>query len=152
MDNVSKDVRSRTMRAVRGRNTAPELALRRALWAAGLRGYRIAPKAVPGAPDVAYPGLKFAVFIDGCFWHGCPQHCRRPSSNTEYWHKKLDRNIERDQRTTAGLEAGGWVVLRLWEHEVTGSVDAAVTKILNLVSELRAGQRPRLPATEWVHV
>lgn len=118
MDNVSSETRSRTMRAVRGRNTAPEVALRRALWSQGLKGYRIAPRGVPGVPDIVYPRSRVAVFVDGCFWHGCPAHCRRPSSNTAYWHTKIARTVERDERTTERLRQTGWNVFRIWEHEV----------------------------------
>jgi DNA mismatch endonuclease, patch repair protein len=83
------------MRAVSGPETAPERALRLALRDQGLRGYRLHPRDVLGRPDLVYTGLKLAVFIDGCFWHGCPEHCRRPSSNAAYWGQKIDRNAAR---------------------------------------------------------
>jgi DNA mismatch endonuclease (patch repair protein) len=95
------------------------MALRRLLHAAGLR-YRVEHR-VPGLPrrtvDIALPGRRLAVFVDGCFWHGCPDHSRPPRSNTDWWVAKLAANRERDRSTTAHLEAAGWTVLRIWEHE-----------------------------------
>ena len=100
------------------RDTSPEMELRRALWRIGLR-YRVQYK-VPGIPrrkvDIAFPGKKVAVQVDGCFWHGCPEHATVPVTNADYWRPKLARNIERDRETTAMAEAEGWTVLRIWEH------------------------------------
>ncbi|MET9575494.1 very short patch repair endonuclease [Streptomyces massasporeus] len=114
------------------KNTAVELAVRRLLHAAGLR-YRV-EYPVPGLPrrriDVAFPRAKVAVLIDGCFWHGCPQHATRPKANAEWWRTKLERNMARDRETTDHLVAAGWTVLRFWEHttaeEVAATVCAAV--------------------------
>ncbi|MEE1752328.1 very short patch repair endonuclease [Streptomyces sp. SP18CS02] len=110
------------------RNTNPELAVRKLLHAAGLR-YRLHVR-VPGMPrrtiDVAFPGAKIAVFLDGCFWHGCPQHATRPKSNAAWWGTKLDKNMARDRETTAHLESAGWLVLRYWEHEDPQAVADAV--------------------------
>ncbi|MEU6067246.1 very short patch repair endonuclease [Streptomyces sp. NPDC047082] len=101
------------------RDTSPELAVRRLLHAAGLR-YRLNVP-VPGMRrrtiDIAFRGPKIAVFLDGCFWHGCPQHATHPKSNAEWWRTKLDKNMARDLETTRHLEAEGWTVLRFWEHE-----------------------------------
>lgn len=128
-DNVSEEVRSRTMRAVRGRDTSPEIALRRSLREHGLRGYRVSPRGILGVPDVAYVGLRLAVFVDGCYWHGCPKHCRRPTSNTGYWNQKIEKNIERDSRISAALTEQGWTVLRFWEHELKKE-PAKITQIV----------------------
>jgi DNA mismatch endonuclease (patch repair protein) len=117
------------MRAVKSEKTGPELALRRAMWRRNLRGYRTAVKGIRGAPDIAYPGKRIAIFIDGCYWHGCPQHCRRPSSNQSYWFAKIDRNMARDAATTDALRAEGWTVLRIWEHEVREDVGAVIDRI-----------------------
>ncbi|MFF3937693.1 very short patch repair endonuclease [Streptomyces phaeofaciens] len=114
------------------KDTGAELAVRRLLHAAGLR-YRV-EYPVPGMPrrriDVAFTGVKVAVLIDGCFWHGCPQHATQPKSNAAWWRNKLDRNMARDRETTDHLAAQGWTVLRFWEHvppgEVAGAVQAAV--------------------------
>lgn len=107
------------MVAQRRKDTAPEVALRRVLFADGFR-YRVNYK-VPGSPrrtiDIAFPGRRVAVFIDGCFWHGCPEHSVAPKHNAAWWAKKLAANHDRDLNTTALLERQGWVVLRFWEHE-----------------------------------
>jgi DNA mismatch endonuclease (patch repair protein) len=110
------------------RDTAPEVAVRRLLHAAGHR-YRL-HRPVPGLPrrtiDIVFPGPKIAVFLDGCFWHGCPQHATHPKANAEWWRTKLDRNIARDIETTARLTDQGWTVLRFWEHEDPVDVAAAI--------------------------
>ncbi|WP_406177081.1 very short patch repair endonuclease [Streptomyces canus] len=100
-------------------NTQPELTVRRLLHADGLR-YRV-HYPVPGMPrrsmDIAFSKLRIAVFLDGCYWHGCPEHATHPRANAEWWRSKLDRNIARDRETTEHLTAAGWTVLRFWEHE-----------------------------------
>lgn len=101
------------------RDTAPEVAVRRLLYAAGHR-YRL-HRPVPGLPrrtiDIVFPGPKVAVFLDGCFWHGCPEHATQPKANADWWRAKLDRNMARDIETTSRLTEQGWTVLRFWEHE-----------------------------------
>lgn len=100
------------------KDTGVELAVRRLLHAEGMR-YRV-EYPVPGMPrrriDVAFPRAQVAVLIDGCFWHGCPQHATHPKSNAEWWRTKLERNMARDRETTEHLTAQGWTVLRFWEH------------------------------------
>ncbi len=116
------------MRANRGRDTSPEVKVRRLLHAAGLR-YRVdyAPLGGRRRGDILFTRRRIAVFIDGCFWHGCPEHrTARPKANADYWGPKLDRNIERDLETTAMLESSGWTVLRYWEHEYPADVAAAI--------------------------
>jgi DNA mismatch endonuclease, patch repair protein len=111
-----------TMRANRGRDTGPELAVRRALHARGLR-YRVdhpLPFDRRRRADIAFTRAKVAVFIDGCFWHGCPEHGTTPRTNTAFWAAKIARNRERDEDTTDRLDALGWTVLRFWEHEDAG--------------------------------
>ncbi|MGD0984779.1 MAG: very short patch repair endonuclease [Acidimicrobiales bacterium] len=102
------------------RDTAPELALRRELHRRGLR-YRLEQSIVPGTRrrvDVVFGPTKVAVFVDGCFWHGCPEHVARvPKVNSWYWNEKLLRNRARDQDSDARLRSAGWVVVRVWEHE-----------------------------------
>lgn len=107
------------MRANRGRDTGPELAVRRALHAMGLR-YRVdhpLPFDRRRRADVAFTRVRVAVFIDGCFWHGCPEHGITPRTNSRFWSEKFVGNRARDVDTTARLEAVGWMVLRFWEHE-----------------------------------
>jgi DNA mismatch endonuclease (patch repair protein) len=127
----SADVSARMSRQPR-RDTGPELALRRLLHAAGYR-YRV-NYPVPGTPrrsiDIAFTRAKVAVFVDGCFWHGCPDHGQVPAANSAWWTAKLDRNRERDVATAAHLSAIGWTVLRLWEHVEPSRALDEVTAIL----------------------
>jgi DNA mismatch endonuclease, patch repair protein len=109
--------RSEQMARIRGSDTSPEVALRRALWARGFR-YRLKVRTPGGSPDVTFPKERLAVFIDGCFWHGCPLHYARPRSRQDFWSAKLAENIDRDWRQSKALQAAGWCVVRLWEHEV----------------------------------
>lgn len=121
--------RSRLMGRVRHSGTTPELLLRRALWSAGLR-YRLQTKTrLPGSPDITFPRVKVAIFVDGCFWHGCPLHGTRPKTRSEFWSAKINRNQARDLEVDAKLAAMGWVVVRLWEHEVTTSLVECVARI-----------------------
>lgn len=110
-----------TMKANRRRDTKPELALRRLLHAAGYRyrvDYRIdLPDGSRVRPDIVFTKRKVAVFVDGCFWHGCPEHKSVPKTNTEFWVAKIRRTVDRDARDGARLAAAGWRVLHIWEHE-----------------------------------
>jgi DNA mismatch endonuclease (patch repair protein) len=114
------------------RDTAPEVAVRRLLHASGLR-YRV-NLPVPGMPrrtiDIVFPKSKIAVFLDGCFWHGCPQHATQPKSNAEWWRSKLSKNMSRDVETTEHLRAEGWTVLRFWEHELPDEVANTVRAVV----------------------
>ena len=106
------------MRSVKGRgNASTELKVVRLFREHHITGWR---RHLPliGKPDFAFPKSKVALFVDGCFWHGCPAHLRMPSSNVEYWQGKVARNVARDARVTAELEAEGWSVIRMWEHEI----------------------------------
>lgn len=127
MKPLSPAVSARMSRQV-SKDTAAELAVRRLLHAAGLR-YRV-EFPVPGMArrriDVAFTRAKVAVLIDGCFWHGCPEHATQPKSNAEWWRNKLDRNMARDRETTEHLTAAGWTVLRFWEHEAPEQVAVRV--------------------------
>jgi DNA mismatch endonuclease (patch repair protein) len=107
------------MRANRGHNTGPELALRRELHRRGLR-YRVHTAPVPGLrcrPDVVFSRARVVVFVDGCFWHRCPAHGTSPAANGEWWRRKLDTNVARDRRNDRQLSQAGWSVVRVWEHE-----------------------------------
>lgn len=117
------------MGRVRHRGTAPELMLRRALWAAGLR-YRLNLKPrLSGSPDLIFPSAKIAVFVDGCFWHGCPQHGSRPKIREEFWAAKITRNQARDLEVDEALTTLGWSVVRLWEHEIKANLIECVERI-----------------------
>lgn len=109
------------MARIRSKNTSPEMAVRRALHAAGLR-YRLHAKELPGKPDLIFPSRRLALFVHGCFWHAhsdpsCPE-THRPRSRTEYWNPKLAGNVARDGRHTAALEGQGWTVITVWECEI----------------------------------
>jgi DNA mismatch endonuclease (patch repair protein) len=126
--------RSRNMAAIRRMDTQPEVALRSALHRAGYRfrkdyPVRIADKLI--RPDVAFTKRRVAVFIDGCFWHSCPEHGRQPSVNGEYWSPKLRRNAERDRQQTNELRNAGWTVLRFWEHESPQAVLRAICEAID---------------------
>ncbi|MGW7819084.1 very short patch repair endonuclease [Streptomyces puniciscabiei] len=112
------------------RDTAPEVAVRRLLHAAGLR-YRV-NRPVPGMPrrtiDIVFTRAKVAIFLDGCFWHGCPEHATHPKANAAWWRAKLDKNMARDLETTEHLQAEGWTVLRFWEHESPEAVARRITQ------------------------
>lgn len=113
------------MSRIQGRNTEPELSLRRSMWALGLR-YWLHLRIGRTRPDVVFVRARLAVFVDGCFWHACPQHLTMPKNNRDFWEQKLRRNRERDVESTRLLEADGWRVLRFWEHEVeTSPADCA---------------------------
>lgn len=122
MDRVSKETRSRIMASVRSRgNRSTELAMAKILRFAGLKGYRRHWNVV-GKPDFAWPSRKVALFVDGCFWHGCPR-CNRPSkSNLTFWQSKVANNRQRDIRVARWLRRNGWRVLRVWECAVTRPV------------------------------
>jgi DNA mismatch endonuclease, patch repair protein len=132
-DTISKSERSRVMAAVRSTgNKATELALVKMFRRAGITGWRRHPL-MPGRPDFAFPKQRIVVFVDGCFWHGCPSHCRMPQSNRTYWQTKIARNAIRDRQTTRLLRAKGWTVIRIWGH----SLLAPARALKKINSELR---------------
>jgi DNA mismatch endonuclease (patch repair protein) len=139
---ASSAANRKTMRANRSRDTRPELAVRSAVHARGLR-YRVAIRPVHGVrrtADLVFTRARVAVFLDGCFWHGCPEHFHMPATNPGYWGPKIAANSARDDETDRLLAAEGWAVLRFWEHAV--AVEAA-TQIEDLVRErLVALHRP----------
>ncbi len=118
MDNLTPEDRYKAMAAVRATGSALERIMRRALEDRGLTGLEYNRTDLPGKPDIAHESTKIAVFIDSCFWHGCPLHLRRPASNTAYWTRKIRRNQKRDRTVTAALKKKGWRVFRIWEHSV----------------------------------
>ncbi len=108
--------RSENMARIRSRDTRPELILRKAMWAAGYR-YRLKTD-LPGRPDLAFTRQKVAVFVDGCFWHGCPHHYSTPESRFDFWADKLQDNITRDKRVDAALKGQDWTVIHIWQHDL----------------------------------
>jgi DNA mismatch endonuclease (patch repair protein) len=119
--------RSYNMSRIRGRDTEPEMTVRKALFTRGYR-YRIG-HGLPGKPDIVFVSQRLVVFIDGCFWHRCPEHFRRPAGNASIWQKKIDRNVERDREVGRRLSADGWRVMRFWEHQVRNAPEEVITEI-----------------------
>ncbi len=127
-DRISAEKRSRVMSSIRSKNTKPETTIRKLLWARGKR-YRIHDKSIFGKPDLTNKAKKTAVFIDGCFWHGCVECYREPKSNVSFWREKLISNKARRIRVRENLIDGGWIVLEFWEHEVIRSPDKVISQI-----------------------
>ncbi len=126
---------SRSMKGNRGRDTKPELLLRRLLREAGYPGYRLHWKKASGRPDVAYPGRKIAIFVNGCFWHRCP-HCQlaAPKSHVDYWNRKFELNQERDARKTKELVDAGWTVVTVWECELRQDASEVLGRIISAMT------------------
>lgn len=122
----------KSMQSNKGRDTKPELALRRAAHALGLR-YRVSVRPVPTirrTADLVFTRAKVAVFLDGCFWHGCPEHHTKSATNAEYWAEKVRRNRERDGETDQIFAVAGWQVLRVWEHEDPAEAAERIAKLV----------------------
>jgi DNA mismatch endonuclease, patch repair protein len=126
--------RSANMRAIRRTNTKPEVALRSALHRQGYRFRKdLRVDLAPGSrvrPDIVFTARRVAVFVDGCFWHACPDHGRNPANNEWYWAPKLRRNVERDRAGDAALAGAGWRVVRIWEHVPLDEAIATVVRVL----------------------
>src|SRR5262245_10657196 len=134
---------SRRMSATRGTNNRADRVLRSALHRLGLR-FRIQKRLIPGSTrsvDIVFPHARLAVFVDGCFWHGCPRHGTQPKANAEWWRSKIRQNQQRDRDTNRRLRKLGWQVLRIWEHE---SPDEAANRVLASYRKcvLRTADRP----------
>lgn len=140
-DVFTPEKRSAVMARVKGKNTTPELKVRKALTALGAR-YRLNRKDLPGTPDIVLPGRRLAIFVHGCFWHGhdCPRGARTPKANREYWTAKVARNVARDQRTSGELTAAGWRVETIWECDLKDG-DALRARLERLLQ-----QTPLTPA------
>jgi DNA mismatch endonuclease, patch repair protein len=121
MDKISVERRSNNMRSIKGKDTIPELAVRKLCRELGFCGYRIHRKELPGKPDIVWLSRKVAIFVHGCFWHGhdCPEGLRKPKSNCSYWIPKIERNQQRDAENISCLYAAGWDVLVIWECELS---------------------------------
>ncbi len=124
------------MSAIRGRDTKPEILLRKALWYKGYR-YRLKNR-LPGKPDIAFPTERLAVFVDGCFWHGCPEHYKKPSTHAAFWRDKIQKNRQRDKEVNALLKSHGWEVLRFWEHEVRGNPGLCAYSVIKTLRSIRS--------------
>jgi len=134
MDTVSSKQRSGIMARVRSSgNRSTELLVVSLFRTHRINGWR-RNHPLPGKPDFAFPKQRLVVFVDGCFWHGCPKHCRMPSTNREYWNQKITRNTEHDKSINHTLRKQGWRVIRFWEHELCGG--AALAKKLRMLKEI----------------
>jgi DNA mismatch endonuclease (patch repair protein) len=132
-DIFTKAKRSQVMSSIRGRgNRDTELALIRIFRSQHITGWR-RNQPVFGKPDFVFPKLRLAVFVDGCFWHCCPQHATKPKNNATFWRKKLAANKARDQLVTRELRSLGWRVIRIWEHELAGHAEKCVARLRKAV-------------------
>lgn len=145
-DNLTPEDRRKTMRAVKGKGTRLEKRLFSMLARMRLRGWKKNVESIIGKPDVAFVSQRVAIFIDGCFWHGCP-HCQRklPQTNRQYWERKIERNVVRAKSSNRRLREKGWTVIRIWEHEISKVADTGKikAKILRAISaqEKKLGKR-----------
>ncbi|MGX5723422.1 very short patch repair endonuclease [Metapseudomonas otitidis] len=134
--------RSANMARIRGTDTSPELRLRKALWHAGLR-FRLNIRVEGVRPDLVFKGRRIVIFVDGCFWHGCPLHYVMPRTKTEFWAMKLAANTSRDRAQTRLLLEKGWAVLRYWEHELDVDLCRVVDEVTGLCRD-PTDYRPQL--------
>lgn len=134
-DVLTPDQRSYNMSRIRSVNTGPEVKLRALLYAEGLRGYRLHSK-ISGRPDIVFTRKRVAVFIDGCFWHGCPRCFKLPATRVAFWKQKIEANIARDAAINADLRKAEWKVLRIWEHDLRKRPERVVQRILKTLSAI----------------
>ena len=135
VDKFSKKTRSMIMSRIRGNDTKPEIALRKALFRKGYRyslKYRF--KELNFKPDIVMVSRKICIFIDGCFWHRCPICFKEPKSNKRYWRPKLERNVERDKQQNQFLKKEGWKVIRIWEHQINKNLDKLLIKTIKKIN------------------
>ena len=126
----SSEIASKVMSANKGKNTKPELKLRKALWGEGLKGYRLNWKNIPGKPDIAFVGKRLAIFVHGCYWHRCPKcDLSLPKSNTKFWKDKFNKNIARDKKKNKELLDLDWSVLVFWECDIINDILTPLYKI-----------------------
>jgi DNA mismatch endonuclease (patch repair protein) len=123
---------AKIMASIKKADTRPEVLLRKKLWKEGFRNYRKYPKLL-GRPDLYFPAHRLVVFVDGCFWHGCPIHCRIPKKNLAYWTEKIAYNQRRDTMIDEELRSQGLTVLRIWEHDIAEDIHGAIQRVKSLV-------------------
>lgn len=141
---ASSAARRRNMQAIRSRDTTPERLIRRLVHAQGLR-YRVAARPLSDlrrTADLVFRPAKVAVFIDGCYWHGCPEHYVPPKTNAGYWSDKVARNMARDRDTDERLKGAGWLVLRFWEHEPAEACSEAICRTVTSRRQTSPGDTP----------
>ena len=129
-------VRSQAMSKIRGKgNKSTEARFRGALIRHRVRGWKLHPKAIGGHPDIYFPDHKLVIFLDGCFWHGCPRCGHIPKTRTGFWREKIRLNKQRDARVSKDLKKDGYVILRLWEHEINENLRGCIEKVKRLLSD-----------------
>ena len=132
VDVHTKKQRSYNMSMIKGKNTKPELLLRKLLSSNGIKGYRLNYK-LTGKPDIVFSKYGLAIFIDGCFWHKCPKCFIQPKNNKKFWKNKIKGNVERDKKVNKLLKQEGWKVLRTWEHLLRKAPNKVYTRILRIL-------------------
>ncbi len=120
------------MSSIRGKNTKPEMQVRRKVWSLGKR-YRIHDRTVVGTPDISNKSKRVAIFIDGCFWHGCKRCYIEPKSNAEFWKNKITRNQERRKKVMEELKKDNWKIMQFWEHEINSNCEKVSSKIVAML-------------------
>nr|WP_080835606.1 very short patch repair endonuclease [Cohnella massiliensis] len=145
VDRLSKEKRSDLMRAVKSKKSLIENSVTHELWKRGLR-FRRNVKNLKGKPDIAIKKDKIVVFIDSCFWHMCPIHCKIPKSNVEFWLAKLERNRERDMSITRYYKENNWNILRIWEHELKDDFESCINRIYDLISKVKKKLPEEIPS------
>ena len=133
-DSVSKEARHRIMSSIRSKDTRPELAVRRVLYGLGFR-YRVHDKTLPGTPDLSNKRRKIAIFVDGCFWHGCPTCYVEPKTNTRFWREKVSKNRARRESVLSSLKAQGFRVVEIWEHDAYNADAVARLAAIDICSK-----------------
>lgn len=142
-DHLTVAGRARVMASIRSKDTKPELALRHGLRACGATGYRVHVRELPGKPDVAFTRWKLAIFVDGAFWHGHPEHFH-PERASDYWRAKIARTKERDRLAALTLNALGWRVMRFWDFQVRNELDSCLQKVITQLTQLGWDQPQQL--------
>lgn len=132
-DNLTKEQRTKNMKAIKSSHTKMEDYICKVLWKEGFR-FRKNVKNLPGKPDIAIKKFKIVIFLDSCFWHKCLEHFKKPKSNLEYWDPKIERNVKRDIEVNKFYNDNQWHILRIWEHEFKNNLDATINKIETFIN------------------
>ncbi|MDN4066672.1 very short patch repair endonuclease [Paenibacillus vini] len=143
MDNLKPEDRRKNMQNIRSTGTKLEERISKALWKRGVR-FRKNEKNLPGKPDLSIKKYKFVVFLDSCFFHGCPEHYTVPKTNADYWVPKIDRNKRRDQEINEMYYEMGWKVMRFWEHEAKKNLEDVVDSIVKIIEECKRKKNNQL--------
>ena len=135
-DTFSKEIRRKTMQAIKSKNTKLEKTVTRALWNKGIR-FRRNVADLMGKPDIVIKKYKIVIFLDSCFWHGCELHFRVPETRKEYWQRKIERNRLRDSKISRYYVNHNWHILRIWEHELKQDFNKTLEKITDFINQFR---------------